>query len=291
MSVKKHNSQVINEKSSTKEKVDFVYSGKAQTKITLEIPDDNNPYISQASYLHGYNLTELIDKKSFTDTLLLLFTGELPQAYQADLLNRLMVALINLGPRHQSVKAAMVAGVSKTNTEHLLPIGLSVLGGHSNGANEVANCVTFLINNIKKVPEAVAKGLIAEIENEELAKGEFHLCPGFGNQYGSIDTLANNLMEHVFTPLVNNDSLPSDYLSWAISFNQFLKPYNFGLLRTGLAAAVFCELGIAARESIGLFQLLCAPGIFAHGVEQTHKPITAMPMLNDEQHIYQPQVK
>lgn len=291
MSVKKRNSQVINEKSSTKDKVDFVYSGKAQTKITLEIPDDDNPYISQASYLHGYNLTELIDKKSFTDTLLLLFTGELPQAYQTDLLNRLMVALINLGPRHQSVKAAMVAGVSKTNTEHLLPIGLSVLGGHSNGANEVANCVTFLINNIKNPPETVAKSFIAEIKNEELIKGEFHLCPGFGNQYGSIDTLANSLMEHVFTPLVNNNSFPSDYLSWVISFNQFLKPHNFGLLKTGLAATVFCELGIPARESIGLFQLLCAPGIFAHGVEQTHKPITAMPMLSDEQHIYQPQVK
>ena len=61
-----------------------------------------------------------------------------------------------------------------------------------------------------------------------------------------------------------------------------------GWLKTGIAAAVFCELGIGARESVGLFQLICAPGIFAHGVEQTHKPITAIPMLADEQHIYKP---
>jgi len=223
--------------------------------------------------------------------LLLLFTGELPQPYQTDLLNRLMVALINLGPRHQSVKAAMVAGVSKTNAEHLLPIGLSVLGGHSNGANEVANCVTFLQNNICKPPEDVLNELIPELKSKEVTEGEFHLCPGFGEQYGSIDTLAYNLMIHVFTPLTNTDSLPSDYLSWVLSFNQLLRPYNLGVLKTGLAAAVFCELGIAARESIGFFQLLCAPGIFAHGVEQTHKPITAMPMMSDEQHIYQPENK
>lgn len=266
-------------------KADFVYSGKAQTKITLEVPDEDNPFISKASYLHGYELSELINEKSFVDTLLLLFIGELPPEHHTSLLNRLMIALITLGPRHPAVKASMVAGVSKTNTEHLLPIGLSVLGGSTNGANEVADCVTFLSNNIDKNPNDIAIKLLKTRTSG--VEGEFHICPGFGNQYGSIDKLTNELAEQVFSPLLDDSNQTSNYLEWVTKFNQSLACHDLGILRTGLAAAVFCELGIAARESIGLFQLLCAPGIFAHGVEQTHKPITAMPMVSDEQYIYQ----
>lgn len=273
-------------KKKTKTKADFIYSGKSQTNILLEVPSENNPFISKKNYLHGYDLSELIHKKSFVDTLLLLFSGELPEQYKTDLLNRLMIALINLGPRHPAVKAAMVAGVSKTNTEHLLPIGLSVLGGHSNGANEVASSVSFILSNISENPKIVAQNLLKEyqLNNEQ---GEFHLCAGFGNQYGSIDELVQTLSEDVFSPLTFDNTINTPYMDWVVEFNKILNANGLGLLKTGLAATVFCELGIPPRESIGLYQLLCAPGIFAHGVEQTHKPITAMPMLTDEQHIYQ----
>ena len=56
-----------------------------------------------------------------------------------------------------------------------------------------------------------------------------------------------------------------------------------GILDTGLIAAVAVSLGIGKRESIGLYQIARAPGIFAQGIEQSHKPITAIPMLSDEE--------
>lgn len=278
--------KLYKDKKIIEKRADFVYSGKTQTNIMFEKPVKDNPYISEASYLHGYDLVELINKKSFVETLLLLFTGELPKKSETELLNRLMIALINLGPRHPAIKSAMVAGVSKTNAEHLLPIGLSVLGGSSNGANEVADSINFLLTNIDNDPKEVAANLISN--NEHQKEGEFHICPGFGNQYGAIDVLSESLSNQVFSPLLNCD-VTSKYIEWVHLFNQSLKPYHLGVLKTGLAATVFCQLGIAARESIGLFQILCAPGIFAQGVEQTHKPITAMPMLSDEQHIYKPE--
>ncbi|WP_159084171.1 citrate synthase family protein [Saccharobesus litoralis] len=271
---------------SEKTKRDFVYAGKAQTSIFLEKPSDTNPYISQTNYLQGYNLKDLVAKKSFSETLLLMFTGELPNQSQAKLLERLMIALIDLGPRHPAVKASMVAGVSKTNAEHLLPIGLSVLGGEANGANEVAACVDFLTQSYQLPPKEVAAKLLEELEPKDI-QGEVHICPGFGNQYGSIDEMAVSLVNAVFCDQQLNQSFK--FYSWVKTFCLALAPANFSWLKTGLAATVFCELGIPARESIGLFQLLCAPGIFAHGVEQTHKPITAMPILKDEQHIYSPE--
>ena len=265
-------------------KQDFVYAGKTQTEILFEEPSNNNPYISQKNYIHGYDVVELVEKKRFVDTLLLLFTGELPSDMHASLLERLMVALINLGPRHPAVKASMVAGVSKTSPEHLLPIGLSVLGGKDNGAQEVEQAVKFLLKNISLPAEDIALQLIKNskiMQNE----GEVHISPGFGNYYGSVDSFTKNIANSVLSPFEAGNG-EVDYISWGTTFAKHLNNHNMGILKTGLAAMVFCQLGIAARESIGLYQLICAPGIFAHGAEQTHKPITAMPMLSDEQHVY-----
>jgi len=264
-------------------KNDFVYAAKAQTSIMFEQPSTENPYVSKANYLHGYNVLELMQQKSFSEVLLLLFIGELPEPHKSQLFERLMIGLMNLGPRHPAVKAAMVAGVSKTNAEHLLPIGLSVLGGADNGAKEVEQAVLFLQNNINNSVDEVVKQFI-DLTNLDQNLGENHPCPGFGNSYGSIDEYTSDLANNLITSIANNEHYP--YLMWAQNFSEKLAEYDMGWLKTGLAAAVFCELGIAARESIGLYQLLCAPGIFAHGVEQTHNPITSIPMLSDEQHVY-----
>ncbi|WDE13868.1 hypothetical protein [Thalassomonas haliotis] len=265
------------------QKKDFVYADKAQTDILLEQPSDNNPYVAQATYIHGYDVLELMAKKSFVDTLLLLFTGELPSADKVKLLEQLMVGLINPGPRHPAVKAAMVAGVSKANVEHLLPVGLSVLGGKSNGGKEVEQAMVFLQENKDKPAKEVVRELL-KTSKQEAVQGEFHLLPGFGNSYGTIDEFATSLATQVF------NGAQGGFIAFAQAMNETLKVHDMGWLKTGIAATVFCQLGISPRQGCGLFQLLCAPGILAHGVEQTHKPITAIPMLSDEQHIYAPEL-
>jgi len=47
-------------------------------------------------------------------------------------------------------------------------------------------------------------------------------------------------------------------------------------------AAILCELGFQPRMGAGMFQLISAPGIFAHGIEMANKPITAMPFPDDK---------
>ncbi len=270
-------------KTAQHEKKDFVYSNKTQTSIFFEQASDINPYVSQSNFLHGYNIFELMQKRSFMEVILLLFKSELPTNKQTKLLERLFIGLMNLGPRHPAVKAAMVAGVSKTNVEHLLPIGLTTLGGEMNGAKEVQKSMLFIQENITNTPEEVTQKLLAQLTSPQ-KEGEFHLCPGFGNHYGTIDEFSINLLQEITTGFDIENELP--IIFWANKFSNNLISHQMGWLKTGIAAAVFCELGIPARESIGLFQLICAPGIFAHGVEQTHKPITAIPMLDDEQHKY-----
>ena len=58
-----------------------------------------------------------------------------------------------------------------------------------------------------------------------------------------------------------------------------------GWLSVGVAAAVFADLGFHPRYGAGLFQLLSAPGLLAHGMEQANKPITAMPFVSDNAYV------
>ena len=76
------------------------FDSKTITKIWQEIPSDYNPYLTEEIRCHGYDLFELIKKKSFVDVLFLLFVGELPTKEQTLLLETLLIGLINPGPRH-----------------------------------------------------------------------------------------------------------------------------------------------------------------------------------------------
>ena len=64
-----------------------------------------------------------------------------------------------------------------------------------------------------------------------------------------------------------------------------LHPLELGWLTTGVAAAVLTDLEFQPRLGAGIFQLLCAPGLLAHGVEMYGKPITAMPFPTDKDYI------
>jgi len=276
----------------------FVYNSSASTKLCLEVPADSNSFLTEKRYLAGYDIETLTSKVSYIESLYLLFKQELPSPQQTTLLNALFVALINAGPRDEAVRASMAAGVSKTRAEHLLPIGLTVLGGANNGAQTVERAYSFIeqqVNksqsdnnylDIKLLDNVIAK-LLNDIPNIKDISPELMVqyCPGFGQHYGSIDKLTARLSQSVFEVMPN-----SIIFSWCQAFNQKMTKYNVGINPVGLAAAVFLELKLGARESIGLYQLLRAPGILAQGMEQTHKPITAIPMLKDQEYHFTPEV-
>jgi citrate synthase len=276
----------------------FVYNSSVSTKLCLELPADDNPFLTDKRYLAGYDIEALTSKVTYIESLYLLFKQELPNPQQTALLNALFVALINAGPRDEAVRASMTAGVSKTRAEHLLPIGLTVLGGANNGAQTVERAYSFIEQNVNKSQSdnsylniKLLDNLIAELfsdiqsVNNINPESTIQYCPGFGQHYGGIDKLTARLSQSVFEIIPN-----SIVFSWCQAFNQKMNKFNIGINPVGLAAAVFLELKLGARESIGLYQLLRAPGILAQGMEQTHKPITAIPMLTDQEYHFTPKV-
>ncbi len=261
------------------------YALRPVTRIWEEQPAGQNPYLAECCRCRGYDILELMKKRSFIDVLYLLFRGELPTPDQAKLLETLMIAFINPGPRHPGTRAAMNAGVGKTDTAHILPIGLSVLSGNHLGGGEVAAAMIFIRKNLKAAPAEVAKDLLESGEPPE--QGDWHIAPGFGRRFGGTDPLPQEIA-------ANLAALPGSgkALQWGSRFADALRPCGMGWVSTGVCAAVFLDLGFVSRECPGLFQLICAPGILAHGAEFANKPRTAMPFLLDGEHyVIEPEAK
>lgn len=254
---------------------DEAFALRQLTKIWQETPDRKNPYATENCRCHGYDLFELMAKRSFVDVLFLLFQGELPSRDKEKLFENLMIALINPGPRHPATRAAMLTGIGKTDPAHILPISLSILGGNHLGAGEIEGAMRFLRKQIKKDPVQVVQETLSQQEKPDV--GDWHPVPGFGSRFGGIDTLACQTAMHLV-------KLPGagQALVWGNAFSSALHPHEMGMLTTGMAAAAFSDLGFHPRAGGGLFQLLCAPGLLAHGLELTNKPITAMPFPKDE---------
>ena len=253
---------------------------RVATRIWQEVPTAHNPYIAESCQCHGYDTLELARKRSFSDVIFLLQIGELPTAPQSQLFETLLVSLSNPGPRHPATRAAMNAGVGKTDPALILPISQSVMSGDYLGGGEVSTSMAFLRENRKNVPDQVARELIAH--NKRPDEGDWHIAPGFGSRFGGIDIVPERIASLLMT-------LPGkgSTLDWANEFVKPLREHNLGWLSTGVAAAVFLDLGFHPRAGAGLFQITSSPGLLAHGLELANKPRTALPFPDDDHYFYE----
>ncbi len=255
---------------------DFVT--RPSTAIWEEIPAKDNPYLAETVRCQGYDLIDLMGKCSYLEVFFLLFRGELPAPIHIQLLEKLMIALINPGPRHPATRSAMVAGASKTTPENYLPISLSILSGSHLGANEVQLSMRFQKDQINQDP--------IEVANEFFTKGAFRSsddsqpAPGFGARFGSIDPLVSQIASQLL-----NCPGAGSALKWGSHFARELSSRGYGWLNTGLAASVFIDLGFSENAGPGLFQIISAPGLLAHGAEFSEKPMTAMPFPKDDNYV------
>lgn len=253
---------------------DEKYVTAIPTEITLEEPSPENPFHTQDMFIFGYEHLELAEKRSFTDMIFLLFRGELPDDKQKILFEQLLKCLINPGPRHPATRAAMNTGIARTKLQHALPISLSVASGLYNGSEDVFNAMNFLNKNIHLNPEEIADEILAGSQFD--AEENPLVAPGFGSFYGGADAYAKKLA--VFLARFNEGGKYQVFASLLISHWQTKNPC-IGWLQSGLCAAILCDLGFHPRQGNVLFQIAMSPGLAAHAVEKSNKPVTDMPFV------------
>lgn len=244
---------------------DEEYADRYRTAIWLEESDHENPFVETDSYCRGYSLEDLVANVSYPEMLFLMLKGELPTTEQKDLLNKMLVAFCHPGVRNDAVRASILAGVGKTVAPHLLPIGLLVYGGSRTGAGDVESMMRFFSKNKRKTPEEVLLK-----HPQPVVLGEY---------YGAADVQAAKLCDWL---IVDKEQTP--HLAWGRELIAHVQSENakVGWIKSAVAAALFCDLGIMPKYGVGLLQLMAAPGLLAQGFEHANKPATVLPFVSDE---------
>lgn len=252
---------------------------KVETKVSCDLPDENNPYLAKRRLTRGYDLVDLMQNASYIEVLYLLFRGELPDEASTRLLEKLNIALMNPGVRHPATRAAMNVAVGKTNPAHILPVGAALLSGEYQGGAEIENAMRFIRKNQRKNIEQVLETLDAISESSANAK----TIPGFGSIYSDIDPIAQSVSSNLLEVSDDDSSV-----AWGCKLAARLNKKGIGWLMPGVAAAVYCDLGFQPRAGLLLFQLMSSPGVLAHSVELTNRPRTAMPFVKDQNYTIKP---
>jgi len=234
-----------------------------RTRIWREEPEADNPFATRAAYCHGYDVYgEMLGHARWVEMLYLLFRNEPPSAAQADLLEALVVALANPGPRDASVHAAMCGGVCGSTAASSLMAALAVGAGQFAGGHEVFlamegwdECGTDLDAwHQCHARNDVASGSI-------WPKSEH--APGFDPHGVSTATS----VKQTLACLAGFDC--GKYLPWLQqNLSALEKSADCPLALSGVAAAAFADLGFTPEQGEMLHLLLRLPGAAAHALEQ-----------------------
>lgn len=234
------------------------------TRIWQEEAEPDNPFLASVCYCSGYDVYgELLQKASWAEYLYLLFKLEQPAKWQAKLLERLMIALANPGPRDYSVRAAMSAAAGGSTAASTLIAALAVGAGQAGGAREVYTAMcTWLECGLNL--EAWEKHLQGEPSTNKPEIWPEREYPAGFEPYGFTAALpvlqTLDCLDNIYT---------AGATGWLRKNREALEKYaNKPLGMTGVISAALFDLELTPQEGEMMYLLLRLPGAAAHGLEQ-----------------------
>jgi citryl-CoA lyase len=210
--------------------------------------------------IRGYEMLELMEKKSFSEVAFLLLKGELPNEKEKKLFDALLVCSIDHGVEPASVLAARSAASTGIPMNSALAVGIASLGKYHGGA--ISPCCELLESNNNAL----------EIVEEALEKKE--RLPGFGHKvYTDYDPRTRKL----FT-MAEELGLKGKYCEKALEIEKILekkKGRKLCLNVDGTIATILLEMGFPSSMGNLFFSMPRAFGLGAHVHEEqtTEKPV------------------
>ncbi|NQZ10011.1 MAG: citryl-CoA lyase [Algicola sp.] len=235
------------------------------SKIWYEEAEVDNPFAAKSHYCHGYNVTtDILPKAPWIDYLYLLFTGLRASSMQAQLLEKIAVAIANPGMRDLSIRAAMNGGVGGSTAAASLIAALGTGAGQLGGAREVYT----LVESWHKYQTNFDLWItFLKDPNKNRTRTdvwpEYEHPPGFdpnGDQCPTtvLDTLSVLAAVEANGPVV-----------WLQQQRPALEQViSLPLSLSAVISAAFYQLGFDAKQSEMLYLLLRLPGAAIHALEQ-----------------------
>ncbi|MFH1789559.1 MAG: citryl-CoA lyase [bacterium] len=205
--------------------------------------------------IRGYDLKDLIKRKSFVEAIFLALKGELPNENESRMMNALFTAAIDHGIGVSSAMTARMV-VSTGNSMHTaLAAGILAMGKLHGSAIEGA--AKFFQENINESDPA---GLVKKLKEQKIR------IPGYGHKILEQDPRSVALFQ-----VAKDTQIYGDHCVLAEKIHEQLNKISFKTLPInvdGAMGAIMSDMGFDWRMAKGFFIIGRVPGLVAHIYEE-----------------------
>ncbi len=208
--------------------------------------------INEEVHIHGYKITELIDKVSFTDAIFLELKGELPTEEEKAMLDAILISTIDNGMGPPSVTNARNSASAGNPMQAAVAAGILGVGEFHGGAIE--ECARLLQSGLT-APKLVEKVIVSAGK-----------IAGFGHKVYTEDPRAKQIFEKA-----KSLGFFGEYCKLAQDVEKELeqvKGKKIPINVDGAIAAVVSDMGFDYRLGKGFFLIGRVVGLVAHVFEE-----------------------
>jgi len=226
--------------------------------------------------IKGYNIVELMEKKSFAEVVFLLLKGELPSPTEAKMMEAILVSSVDHGVTPPSSLATRVVASGGNPLNAAIAGGILTIGDSHGGAME--KCAKILQEWAAKGDniEKIADELLDHIKSTKLR------MPGFGHRLHKTDPRTVKMFE-----IADKNNFTGKHIQLAKALENRLVtgsgkklPINVD----GAIGAVMSDMGFDYRIGKGFFIISRCAGLIAHAYEELtrYKPMRKLGLTNYE---------
>ena len=210
--------------------------------------------------VRGYDITDIMEKLSYAETVFLILKGELPSEAEAALMNAILVSSVDHGASPPSVLGTRTVESGGNPLNAALAGGVLVIGDTHGGAIEQAARIFQDWAKKEGGPPALAGQIVDWLKETK------RRMPGYGHRLHSVDPRTGKLFEiaarhgysgrHIELCRALEDAL-AQKLGKSLPINV-----------DGAIAAVISDMGFDWRLGKGFFIISRMPGLLAHAYEE-----------------------
>ncbi len=224
----------------------------------------------------GYNIVDLMEKKSFAEVVFLLLKGELPSSAEAKIMEAILVSSVDHGVTPPSSLATRVVASGGNPLNAAIAGGILTIGDSHGGAME--KCAKILQEWAAKGDniEEIADELLDHIKSTKLR------MPGFGHRLHKTDPRTVKLFE-----IADKNNFTGKHIQLAKALENRLVTSSGKKLPInvdGAIGAVMSDMGFDYRIGKGFFIISRCAGLIAHAYEELtrYKPMRKLGLTNYE---------
>lgn len=209
-------------------------------------------------YIFGYSLSNLVQNKSFTETIFLILKGELPNENETQMFDALLTCAIDHGPGTVSAQTARINASAKNSMHVSVASGILAMGERHGSAIEDAG--HFFKENIKNANIVL---LLTTMKEKNIR------VPGFGHAVLEHDSRTDILFE-----VAKTTGFFKEHCMFAQKVEKDLQMQSSKVLPLnidGAMGAILSDMKFDSRMMKGIFIIARIPGLVAQVYEEmTH---------------------